>query len=342
MTLVVFVALYVLVYIECLVRRWLSAAALLTWACLVTLGYVLVFDSWTNAVCAWEQVTPVCPGAGCRQPAAPSLGIRPPWGRGLHVVCGARLLPMPWPWVCDSGRPQSAFGGRRFLRAEGGRDWLRGLRIRDSGCGRPWGDERLRACHSSAWWGGRGQGKSRAPSRAPPPSPPAALLPVRGLRGVHAPALQHAGGRGRGRRLQRLPPAGAGHPDGRLLQAQHPDGAAGEGCVAVAQASGRGCGVAEGSQVRGAEFVPRRRSSVCRRTAPRTGFPVKLEPWAGSRWPLRSRPSVPQRLGPSPRPEASRTEPRPQGWGRAWHSVSRLSVEWVRFILSADRGVHSS
>lgn len=88
MTLVVFVALYVLVYIECLVRRWLSAAALLTWACLVTLGYVLVFDSWTNAACAWEQVTPVCPGAGCRQPAAPSLGIRRPWGRGLHVVCG--------------------------------------------------------------------------------------------------------------------------------------------------------------------------------------------------------------------------------------------------------------
>lgn len=157
MTLVVFVALYVLVYIECLVRRWLSAAALLTWACLVTLGYVLVFDSWTNAACAWEQVTPGCPGARCRQPAAPSLGIRPPWGRGLHVVCGARLLPMPWPWVCDSGRPQSAFGGQRFLRAEGGRDWLRGLRIRDSGCGRPWGDERLRACHSSAWWGGRGR-----------------------------------------------------------------------------------------------------------------------------------------------------------------------------------------
>ncbi|XP_036087153.1 adenylate cyclase type 7 isoform X2 [Rousettus aegyptiacus] len=55
-TLVVFVALYVLVYIECLVRRWLSAAALLTWACLVTLGYVLVFDSWTNAACAWEQL----------------------------------------------------------------------------------------------------------------------------------------------------------------------------------------------------------------------------------------------------------------------------------------------
>ncbi|XP_039736766.1 adenylate cyclase type 7 isoform X3 [Pteropus medius] len=56
LTLIVFVALYVLVYIECLVRRWLWASALLTWACLVTLGYVLVFDSWTNAACGWEQV----------------------------------------------------------------------------------------------------------------------------------------------------------------------------------------------------------------------------------------------------------------------------------------------
>lgn len=244
---------------------------------------------------------------------------------------GLRLRTAP---VCFWGAALPEGRGRPGLAA-GSQD--SGFRVRP-----PPRDERLRACHSSAWWGGRGRGKPRAPSRAPLPSPPAALLPVRGLRGVHAPALQHAGGRGRGRRLQRLPPAGAGHPDGRLLQAQHPDGAAGEGRAAVAQASGRGCGVAEGSQVRGAEFVPRRRSSVCRRTAPRTGFPVKLEPWAGSRWPLRSQPSVPQRLGPSPRPEASRTEPRPQGWGRAWHSVSRLSVEWVRFILSADRGVHSS
>ncbi|XP_032983096.1 adenylate cyclase type 7 isoform X1 [Rhinolophus ferrumequinum] len=55
-TLAVFVALYVLVYAECLVRRWLQASALLIWACLVTLGYVLVFDSWRKAACAWEQV----------------------------------------------------------------------------------------------------------------------------------------------------------------------------------------------------------------------------------------------------------------------------------------------
>ncbi|KAM5207723.1 adenylate cyclase type 7 isoform 5-T19 [Hipposideros larvatus] len=56
LTLAVFMALYVLVYTECLVRRWLQASALLTWACLVTLGYVLVFDSWMKAACAWEQV----------------------------------------------------------------------------------------------------------------------------------------------------------------------------------------------------------------------------------------------------------------------------------------------
>lgn len=56
LTLAVFVALYVLVYAECLVRRWLRASALLIWACLVTLGYVLMFDSWTKKACAWEQV----------------------------------------------------------------------------------------------------------------------------------------------------------------------------------------------------------------------------------------------------------------------------------------------
>uniref|UniRef100_A0A8C8ZZF3 adenylate cyclase n=1 Tax=Prolemur simus TaxID=1328070 RepID=A0A8C8ZZF3_PROSS len=54
--LAVFVALCVLVYVESLLRRWLSAWALLAWACLVTLGYVLVFDSWMKAACAWDQV----------------------------------------------------------------------------------------------------------------------------------------------------------------------------------------------------------------------------------------------------------------------------------------------
>ncbi|XP_026947970.1 adenylate cyclase type 7 isoform X3 [Sagmatias obliquidens] len=55
-TLAVFVALYALVYVECLVRRWLRASAVLIWACLVTLGYVLVFDSWMKEACDWEQV----------------------------------------------------------------------------------------------------------------------------------------------------------------------------------------------------------------------------------------------------------------------------------------------
>ncbi|XP_036131866.1 adenylate cyclase type 7 isoform X1 [Molossus molossus] len=55
LTLAVFVVLYVLVYVECLVRRWLRASALLIWVCLVTLGYVLVFDSWMKEACAWEQ-----------------------------------------------------------------------------------------------------------------------------------------------------------------------------------------------------------------------------------------------------------------------------------------------
>lgn len=55
--LAVFVVLYVLVYVECLVRWWLWASTLLIWACLVTLGYVLVFDSWMKEACAWEQVT---------------------------------------------------------------------------------------------------------------------------------------------------------------------------------------------------------------------------------------------------------------------------------------------
>ncbi|XP_063468802.1 adenylate cyclase type 7 isoform X2 [Symphalangus syndactylus] len=56
LALAVFAALSVLMYVECLLRRWLRALALLTWACLVALGYVLVFDAWTKAACAWEQV----------------------------------------------------------------------------------------------------------------------------------------------------------------------------------------------------------------------------------------------------------------------------------------------
>lgn len=56
LTLAVFVALYALVYGECLVRRWLGASALLVWACLMMLGYVLVFSLWSRSACAPEQV----------------------------------------------------------------------------------------------------------------------------------------------------------------------------------------------------------------------------------------------------------------------------------------------
>nr|XP_012420754.1 PREDICTED: adenylate cyclase type 7 [Odobenus rosmarus divergens] len=55
-TLAVFVALYVLVYVECLVRRWLRALAVLIWVCLMMLGYTLVFDSWMKAAPIWAQV----------------------------------------------------------------------------------------------------------------------------------------------------------------------------------------------------------------------------------------------------------------------------------------------
>lgn len=67
--LTLFLALYALVYVECLVRRWLRALALLTWACLMMLGSVLVWDSWKNEACAWEQVMVGTggPGLGCEQ-----------------------------------------------------------------------------------------------------------------------------------------------------------------------------------------------------------------------------------------------------------------------------------
>lgn len=56
-TLAVCVGLYVLVYVECLVQRWLSASALLLWICLLALGYAMVFTLQKKDTCAWEQVT---------------------------------------------------------------------------------------------------------------------------------------------------------------------------------------------------------------------------------------------------------------------------------------------
>ncbi|XP_055992232.1 adenylate cyclase type 7 isoform X2 [Sorex fumeus] len=55
-TLAVCLVLSVLVYVECLVRRWLRASALLIWACLLALGYALLFSFRTREACAWEQV----------------------------------------------------------------------------------------------------------------------------------------------------------------------------------------------------------------------------------------------------------------------------------------------
>lgn len=120
LTLAVFVVLYVLVYVECLVGRWLWASALLTWACLVTLGYVLVFDAWTNAACAWEQVTPASLGADAAgRPcplwaSGPLFGVRdaaPAHSRGCGSATwgGPRLLLSCWfsglsgGGVCGSG-----------------------------------------------------------------------------------------------------------------------------------------------------------------------------------------------------------------------------------------------
>lgn len=75
-------------------------------------------------------------------------------------------------------------------------------------------------------WGQRG----RSPS-LPAALPTGALFPVHRLRGVHAAALQHAGGhRGRGS-LQHLPPPGARSSDGGLHKAQRLGGTAGEVCA---------------------------------------------------------------------------------------------------------------
>lgn len=107
MTLAVFVALYVLVYAECLVRRWLQAAALLVWACLVTLGYVLVFHSWRKAVCAWEQVTGRGPCCHWALDAASQLG--PLWASGPSGDWACIWRARRWSflllqlWFCDLG-----------------------------------------------------------------------------------------------------------------------------------------------------------------------------------------------------------------------------------------------
>lgn len=98
LALAVFAALTVLMYVECLLRRWLRALALLTWACLVALGYVLVFNAWTKAACAWEQVTGLWTPCRLHPQELPS-----PWLVGMP-----QALPAPRLAVC-LGWPQAGF-----------------------------------------------------------------------------------------------------------------------------------------------------------------------------------------------------------------------------------------
>lgn len=97
--LALFVVLYILVYVECLVRRWLRALALLIWACLMILGSVLVWDSWQKDVYAWEQVRVGADitGLGHQQ-------LEHATSRQLLPTCGSG----PWTWTntaCSSGLP---------------------------------------------------------------------------------------------------------------------------------------------------------------------------------------------------------------------------------------------
>lgn len=113
-TLALFVTLYVLVYMECLVRRWLRTLALVIWVCLMMLGYTLVLDSWMKAAPTWAQVTgwgTLATPRGWMSPAscAPSSSC-PRWTSGLswrRLASGvlARGLPPHYgPWFCTRGR----------------------------------------------------------------------------------------------------------------------------------------------------------------------------------------------------------------------------------------------
>lgn len=109
-TFAAFVVLYVLVYVECLVSRWLRASALLIWVCLMMLGYMLVFDSWMNTTSVRAQVmgpgTLASPGGlgatsqWCTWQILPSLGIRSLLETG--PVSGVLALGLPPPTGCGS------------------------------------------------------------------------------------------------------------------------------------------------------------------------------------------------------------------------------------------------
>nr|DBA17045.1 TPA: hypothetical protein GDO54_002560 [Pyxicephalus adspersus] len=55
LALVIFCALYVLVYTESFGRKWLRLFSLVIWACLLAIGYVLIYDNPDN-VQTWDQV----------------------------------------------------------------------------------------------------------------------------------------------------------------------------------------------------------------------------------------------------------------------------------------------
>lgn len=112
-TLAVFVALYVLVYVECLVRRWLRAMALFVWVCLMMLGYMLVFDSWMKATHMGAQVigrgtlAPLrgwMPPASCAPISPPLAGHQVSSGDRACIWCaGLGPSSSSGPWFCDRG-----------------------------------------------------------------------------------------------------------------------------------------------------------------------------------------------------------------------------------------------
>lgn len=116
-TLALFVTLYVLVYMECLVRRWLRTLALVIWVCLMMLGYTLVLDSWMKAAPTWAQVTgwgtlatprgwmspaSCAPGSSC--PCWNSGSLSPSGDRACFGCTGLGPTSAYGPWLCNRGR----------------------------------------------------------------------------------------------------------------------------------------------------------------------------------------------------------------------------------------------
>lgn len=105
--LTLFVALYVLVYVECLAQRWLRVLALLTWACLMILGSVLMWDSLENEAYAWEQVMAGADvtGLGYQQPEHAIGTFRPLGAVGSWEWSKAACSRDPpyrlWRWISD-------------------------------------------------------------------------------------------------------------------------------------------------------------------------------------------------------------------------------------------------